>query len=585
MKKIKKIINSVSVALFEKLFISWFFASAVLMLFQEDGISLSGVNIITFITVFTSVFIVASCAEYTRKGISKAILIFAILIFALVFLAESNSIFSFIPVAIFYCLAVYHYFSDKKMLSERIPKKLLIAITVIIPVSFFAVVTAISVLRYITYTAPNYDFGIFSHMYYNMKTSFLPVTTCERDELLSHFAVHFSPALYVFLPIYFIFPSPVTVAVCQTLAVYSAIIPFILIAKKFKLSAPCTVLLSTMFAASSALAGSCSYDFHENCLLIPFLMWMFYFYETKKTPLVFLFAVFTLMVKEDAFVYVAAFAVYIFISNKDYIKGTVLVAIAALYFVAACTYLEQFGTGIMSYRYDSMIGENESLFGIIKTLVTNPAYSIQQIFRTSDGSFDKIVYFIQMLCPVAFLPLLTKKPSRMILVLPIMLNLLTDYSYQYDITFQYGFGIGAFLLYASILNVRDMKEEKRGFASVIASGLAVMMFFTLIIPNLSDISEKYTENKAMYEEMDDVLEKIPEEKSVTASTLLLPHLTNRKEIYAANYHKKADTDYLILDTRNGITSDMQNLIEIFKNEGYQEQDSGSEYILIYQKAN
>ena len=45
----------------------------------------------------------------------------------------------------------------------------------------------------------------------------LPVTTCERDRVLSHFAVHVSPIYYLFLPFYALFPSPVTLEVLQAL--------------------------------------------------------------------------------------------------------------------------------------------------------------------------------------------------------------------------------------------------------------------------------------------------------------------------------------------------------------------------------
>lgn len=93
---------------------------------------------------------------------------------------------------------------------KRFTKKkgvLLIATAALI---FFVVVGGSGLLRYLTFRCPNYDFGIFSHMFYNMKNSFQPLTTCERDGTLSHFAVHLSPILYVLLPVYFVFSSPIT---------------------------------------------------------------------------------------------------------------------------------------------------------------------------------------------------------------------------------------------------------------------------------------------------------------------------------------------------------------------------------------
>lgn len=71
---------------------------------------------------------------------------------------------------------------------------------------FLAAVLALTVFRVLSYAAPTYDFGIFSQMFHSMRTTGLPVTTCERDRVLSHFAVHVSPIYYLFLPFYALFP-------------------------------------------------------------------------------------------------------------------------------------------------------------------------------------------------------------------------------------------------------------------------------------------------------------------------------------------------------------------------------------------
>ena len=73
---------------------------------------------------------------------------------------------------------------------------------VAVSVLFGGVVAAIGVMRYLGYSAPNFDFGIFCQMFENMAKTGAPVTTVERDGALSHFAVHTSPILYLLLPFY-----------------------------------------------------------------------------------------------------------------------------------------------------------------------------------------------------------------------------------------------------------------------------------------------------------------------------------------------------------------------------------------------
>ena len=72
------------------------------------------------------------------------------------------------------------------------------------------VIGAITCYRYKVFATPNFDFGIFVNMFYNMKESGLPITTCERDVFLSHFVVHLSPIYYLILPFYMIFSTPLT---------------------------------------------------------------------------------------------------------------------------------------------------------------------------------------------------------------------------------------------------------------------------------------------------------------------------------------------------------------------------------------
>lgn len=68
------------------------------------------------------------------------------------------------------------------------------------------------VTRYLSYGSPNFDMGLFSQMFYYMKTTGTMNTTSERDYLLSHMCVHISPVFYLILPVYMLFSSPVTLA-------------------------------------------------------------------------------------------------------------------------------------------------------------------------------------------------------------------------------------------------------------------------------------------------------------------------------------------------------------------------------------
>ena len=98
-------------------------------------------------------------------------------------------------------------------------------ITVGLSIAFFLFVSAWAVGRVYSFSTPTFDFGIFCQMFYNMKESGLPMTTVERDGLLSHFAVHVSPIYYLLLPFYALVPTPATLQVLQAAVITSAVIP------------------------------------------------------------------------------------------------------------------------------------------------------------------------------------------------------------------------------------------------------------------------------------------------------------------------------------------------------------------------
>ncbi len=583
MDKLKNVFGIFSKNFFEKFFSAWFLSSAIIITTAVEKIELGNINITVFVAVFAAVYLLINLIGEIRKDSVFTVLVLSVLLFALSVLVLSSSIYTYLAFGIIFVLSVKHLIDKNDGINIKMNNRISVFTVVFIAVFFFLILTGMSVFRYLTFSAPNYDFGIFCNMFHNMKETFRPLVSCERDQILSHFAVHFSPAMYIFLPFYYIFPSPVTVAVFQTVAIYSGIIPFILIMKNRKIDSFTMCMFAVVFAANAAYTGGCRYDFHENCLLVPFMMWMFYFYEKKKLPLMFLFAFLTLMVKEDAFIYVSVFAVYVILTEKKLFKGASLIFMAFAYFAVACYILEQHGTGIMSNRYDAMISGDEGLFGVIKTAFTNPAYAIELIFRTNDKDANKLIYFLQMMCPLAFMPFITKKSVRLVLVLPLLLNLLTDYVYQYDISFQYNFAIMSLLLYLCVVNATDMEKKKRDFLSVTAAGLAAMMFFMLIVPGFTSKTKDYFTAKEKFESMEEVLDSIPADASVAASTFLIPHLADRTHIYEVYYTQQTEFDYVVLDMRDSYREDSLNTAEKFEALGYELTDMGSEYIFVYTK--
>jgi len=435
----------------------------------------------------------------------------------------------------------------------KIDKKKTNIIVAIVGILLFAFVGIITVYRYLTYSNSTFDFGIFTQMYENMKQTGSISTTLERNRVLSHFGVHFSPIFYIALPIYFIFPSPVTVQLIQAFMVALPVIPIVLISRKYKLSNWMTVGAVLLYALYPATAGGTLYDIHENCFLTFLILMTIWAIEKKKNILTAIMVLLVFFVKEDAPVYIMVLGTFYLFSRKDKKRGLILMVTSAIYFIIATSVVKSYGLGIMDNRFSNLFyDQQKGLSQLIRTVLVNPGYVISQIVANYDANgMEKIGYILLMFVPMAAVIFRNgKKYSRFILISPvIVINLLTLYVYQHDITFQYNFGSIALMMYLVIMNMADLRPKKAKVAISVAVICAGVMFMGSMAPRLNYYTSKYSQDKATYEKINIALSAVPKNASVCASGFFTPHLKNL-EMYDQNHLEETKyTDYLVIDER------------------------------------
>ncbi len=538
--------------LLPRLFCGWCIASAVELCISDAFFGytsfLKAVVIWRFLVVLLCVTAVLTFSAFyiQKKSIETRILLgSAFLYLLLTAYREHTSWFGFGLCLVLFFVYLYCIKDDKLDLKAIPVSSKTITILLCIAIGVFVLFSGgVTVFRYLGYSSSTFDLGIFSQMFHYMKETGIPYTTCERNELLSHFAVHISPVFYLLLPGYLLFPTPIYLQIMQTLILASGVIPLYLLTKHLGLSKKVQWILCTAFCFYPALTGGQFYDIHENLFLTPFLLWLVYFYEKKQYIPTFLFAVFTLLVKEDAAIYVAAFALYILCGRKDYKRGLPLLIGAVIYFFIATAILTHFGDGAMTAsRFDPYLpDDSNSMVDVLKTVFFNPALLFREIFTA-----EKIRFLLQMLLPLAFLPLFSKKTSRLLLLIPLLLvNLMPNWVYQYSIHFQYVFGSLAFLFYLTALNVKDLPSTLR--RSILP--LTVMFSLLVSMTELSFFNDNFTSYFQNFEENQTIaaaLDEIPSDATVSATGFFLPAVSNRKVVYDYTANKK--TEYIVLDLR------------------------------------
>lgn len=481
-------------------------------------------------------------------------------------------------------------------------RKLSVWITAGITVLFFLFVSLWGVCRVYSFSTPSFDFGIFSQMFHSMKTSGLPMTTLERDGFLSHFAVHVSPIYYLMLPFYWLVPVPATLQVLQAAVLASAVIPLWKIAKRHGLSGWGRMLCCGLLLLYPAYAGGTSYDLHENCFLTPLILWLLYGLDSKHIPLTAIAAVLTLMVKEDAAVYVAVAALWLIVKSllyrekRDLFTGVVLLAVSLTWFFLVTGYLANHGDGVMTSRYKNfMYDGSDSLLTVVKAVILCP---MKALYECADR--EKLKFIALTMLPLLGLPLLTRRYERYLLLIPyVLVNLMSDYTYQHDIFFQYTYGPTAFLIYLSVVNLADWKLDFRKILALIAAiSVGAVCFGTQVIPKAKWYPEKLIRHREEYAAIREELARIPQEAAVTSATFYTTHISARDVLYDIKYCAEEhllESAYVVLDP--GVTGDFkkyadedgengyENLRTLLKAEGYELQSSVDTKLEVYYKEN
>lgn len=568
-----------------RLFGSWFLAEAILLLSHVEPqiankayLSGESLRLVLWICVSFLLFTLPHLLAGRDLRLDRFLLAGATLLYGCLVCRHAADTWTAAAVALVGAFVAFFLVRSGEFTFRDEPPRALIGAAVFVFALLFALfVGAVTVNRYLSYSAPNFDFGLFVNMFHNMAKTGLPNITSERDGLLSHFAVHFSPIYYVLLPFYMLFPSPVTLQIGQAVVLAIGVIPAYRIARRAGLGRWGSGAVCLIYLLYPALSGGCMYDLHENCFLAPLVLWTFDYALRGKPIPAFVFALLTMLVKEDAPVYILLLGLWLCLEpfGKDagarrqkrnrVLLGLFLSLFALLYFLVVTYFMNRNGEGIMAWRYREY-SDSDSLVGVIVTVLRNPAIVLANIFQTK-----KLEYLVQTLLPLLFLPLITAKPARLILLFPyILINLMPSYQYQHSIYFQYSFGSFAFLLTALILGVAERTREQRTAALFAAVYASAMLFFGTTFATRSYYLDIPDVIWARCSRIEAVVSQLPEGASVRSATLLLAHVADRAEVYPLV--TKNDAEYALVDLRNGFDREMKaavNDYDYFRNRGWE----------------
>lgn len=411
------------------------------------------------------------------------------------------------------------------------------------------------------------DLAIYDNIFYHsshgnfLGSNFIPTG--------NHANAHFDAILVLLSPLYYIYPRAELILVLQAIWCGAGVVPAYLLGRDHLRSAWAGVTLAAAWALYPALHGANLYEFHSLTLLAMPMLWLLYLLTTGRLRAYFILLPFVLLIREDASLLICcvAFAAVLTRDPRLVRAGWITIVVAALYFILVKTFIMggadplggQYGFG---WYYKDMSPGGKGLGGILLSLLTNPTFAIDFALREA-----KVIYLIQLLLPLAFLPVFGK-PWRFATVFGLFYILLASRGPVFSIHFQYSVVLFPVLFALTPIALRRLRDsdlaERIGLARaqlvtvllacVLASSLLMSWKFGGAVPNTSfrggwaRIPHTLTlEQEKRYQEFRNLVEQMPVDASVIATSRIAPHVSNRAEVW--DYRHKGPTEYLMLDTR------------------------------------
>jgi len=425
--------------------------------------------------------------------------------------------------------------------SQILEKKYTLYIGILI---YIIILTAISWFKYLKLGYNALDLAIYNNAFFNATAGNGFWSSIQGHH---YFADHFEPLLYLLLPLYWLFKSPLNLLLWQSIILASASIPIYLIAKNI-VSQKLAVLLALSWLLNPLAWNINLYEWHLLPLAIPLLLLVYYFYLKNNFKYYFVFLLLALLVREDVALAVGGFFLLALIEKKSWRWWLTPLLGSLIYFTISNLVISYFNT-------------NASRFSVYYEwlLTTNLGQCILHFF-----SLGNLEILLGLLLAFLFLPLAGKKYLilatgpllQFILGEPGGSNIIVDTHYS-------SLFIPA-LIISSLWGLKNLSHKNTKFSKLLyfdfnltklIAGVTIVYLVLFLGPGWGVIQQ--LKNYQPWSK--ELISQLPPQAKVVAGYKYLPQLSSRENIYAWHYiftgkqqfsaqtYDYQTPDYLIID--------------------------------------
>ncbi|HJL14575.1 MAG TPA: DUF2079 domain-containing protein [Sandaracinaceae bacterium LLY-WYZ-13_1] len=405
--------------------------------------------------------------------------------------------------------------------------------------------------QHVAFRTGAHDLGIYTNiLWQSLEGNFLGCSFCKGG---THAGAHYDPILVLLSPTMLAHRGAETAIVLQTVWLASASIPVYLLGAK-RGGALFGVALATVFLAHPAFHGVNLFDFHSMSLSVPLVLWAAYLLERRYWRRYAVALALLLLCREDMAIAASCLGLYAIVGEKQTRAGLVTIAVSAVWLAFVKLVAMPDPALLMenseeAYEYGSYFRDlsphGGGVAGIASTVFTNPSFMLSHLLRE-----DRLLYVLQLLVPLAFLPLMNTGKRWVLLGYGMIFVLLASREAVFTLGFHYASTAlpALFVLAAAGVDLTAAKlHERRGVprretvafagAAMLTAALGSSVAFGGLVPNQGfqagwyELAREVTPERARrYRAFREMTAIIPEDAAVTADGFTIPHLATRSTI-------------------------------------------------------
>jgi uncharacterized membrane protein len=401
-----------------------------------------------------------------------------------------------------------------------------------------------------------FDLGINDNLIFGgLEGRFNESTVIFPDEPQKYVANHVKMGLYTFLPIYALYPKPETLLVIQAVSMGLGAIPLFLFARG-RLPELWAAFISIAYLSYYPLHGANFYEMKLPPTAASIVLTCIWAIDAKRFLLGGIFFVWALIMREDMPIPLAVVGAVFLLSGRRPRAGLAMAAISTVWFVILrFRIMDDAGSWWFPNMYEDLWAAPERGFrGVIKTLVSNPTYTLKHIFVEK-----KFWYLMHMMVPLAFLPVRRWWGWAALVPGAILTLLVTDYDPPVTFSFQYVMHWAPYTFAMTAVVLSTIREEQDGIHRARGALAALCLASLALTANYGAFSRRdkalesgyhkitFSFTKKDRETLADVrrlVASIPPKASVAATERVGAHLSSRVKFYTLRrgYH---GADYIV----------------------------------------